>query len=426
VILVVVQVLAGCGQAESPIPTYLIEQTTPTLEPTPKNPNQDRIQRVENGLVPMTETGDFDWGNSESIFKQMEQNGVPGVSIAIIQDFKIDWAKGYGVMEARGNQPVTSDTLFNAGSIAKPVSAAVALMLVEQGLLILDQDVNDNLVSWYVEENQFTVEEKVTLRRLLSHSSGLTDGLPMRSSSEPEFDWFTSAEGEKPTVSIQQLLEAQPPADEGVPTRVTNVPGESYQYSNFGYGVLQLLMTDVTGIPFPKLMEDTILDPLGMNSSTFEQPLPMDLRERATTEHDVTGQPFPDKRHHYPILAAGGLWTTPSDLALFAIEIIRAYAGESDFLLSKDLVQEMLSPQVMIRNDEMRDSFGLGVELAGQDQELHFMHSGGTWGSTCILWIYPETGQGAVVMTNSASKSGAIRFEILISIAAEYDWPISQ
>jgi CubicO group peptidase (beta-lactamase class C family) len=385
---------------------------------------QERIRRVENGLIPLTAEGDFDWGNRGTLDERMRHYGVPAVSIAVINNNQLEWSKGYGVLEAGGDERVTLESLFNAGSIAKPLSAAVALALVEQGLLSLDQDVNDMLVSWQLPGNKFTADEKVTLRRLLSHSAGITDGFPMRSSSDPEFDWWMASEGETPTVTIQQLLEAQPVTDGGTPTRVVRLPGAAYQYSNFGYGVVQLLITDVTQQPFSELMQEILLRPLGMRSSTFEQPLSETLRDRATTEHYVSGQPFAGKRHHYPIQAAGGLWSTPSDLAKFAIEIMRARAGESDLVLSQEMASEMLTAQIAVHDSAISDSYGLGFDLAGEGQELLFTHTGGTWGSTCIIWMYPETGQGAVIMTNSASGDGAIRFEILLSIASEYGWPL--
>jgi CubicO group peptidase (beta-lactamase class C family) len=375
-------------------------------------------------LIPLTAEGDFDWENPRPLAERLQRYGVPGVSIAVIDDYQLAWARGYGVLEVGGDQAVNPDSLFHAGSIAKPVSAAAALALVERELLDLDQDVNEKLVSWQVPQNAYTAEEKVTLRRLLSHSSGLTDGFAMRSSSDPEFDWWTTSEGETPVITIQQLLEAEPPADDGSPTRVTRVPGTEYAYSNLGYGVVQLLMTDVTQQPFPAFMQEMVLGPAGMTSSTFEQPLPEELRRRATTEHYVTGDPFDGKRHHYPLLASGGLWTTPSDLARFAIEIMRARDGEPAPLLSQEMAAKMLTPQIEVHDSPLSDARGLGFALAGEGQDSRFMHSGGTWGSTCLLWVHPERGQGVVIMTNSASGDGAIRFEILLGIAAEYGWPL--
>jgi CubicO group peptidase (beta-lactamase class C family) len=172
-------------------------------------------------------------------------------------------------------------------------------------------------------------------------------------------------------------------------------------------------------------MEETVLRPLEMASSTFKQPVPEELRDRAATEHHEDGEPFEEKRHHYPILAAGGLWTAPSDLARLATAIIRARAGESELLLSQKMADEMLTPQIAVHDAFLKDSYGLGFDLAGEGQESRFSRTGGTWGSTCLLWVHPETGQGAVIMTNSATGQGASRFEILASIAVEYGWPLA-
>jgi CubicO group peptidase (beta-lactamase class C family) len=335
------------------------------------------MARVEDGLIPLTAEGEFDWENPASLSERMQFYGVPGISIAVINNGELEWSKGYGVMEAGGNDLVTPESLFHAGSISKPVSAAVALALVERGLLNLDQDINEMLLSWQVPENEYTEVEKVTLRRLLSHSSGLRDGFSSRSSSEPEFDWWAAGEGQAPNVTIRQLLEAQPPVDDGNPTRVVRAPGTAYEYSNLGFGVVELLMTDVTDQPFAELMQEIVLEPLEMTSSTYAQPLPEELRERATTEHYVSGEPFEDKRHHFPILAAGGLWTNPSDLARFAIEITRAQGGESDRLLSQEMAKEMLTAQVAIAGSIVSDAYGLGNGAGGGHHDQQCQWPGG-------------------------------------------------
>jgi CubicO group peptidase (beta-lactamase class C family) len=308
--------LSGCGQpaASPPPPT-----DTPVALATERS---QRIQRVESGLIPLTEDREVRWGTRDGIAERMAFYHVPGIGIAVINDYQIDWAKGYGVLEAGGDERVTPDTLFHACSVVKILSAAAALTLVERGLLDLDEDVNDRLVSWRIPESEFTVQEKVTLRRLLSHSSGLTDGWSEGEGQAVECCY--AVEGQAPTVTIQEMLEATPVTGLRHPARVTMLPGTKYRYANLGYGIVQLMIEDVTQEPFAPFMRQTVLDPLGMTSSTFEQPLPMDLRARATTEHDASGRPFEGKRHHFPVLAAGGLWTTPSDLARFAIEVMRA------------------------------------------------------------------------------------------------------
>jgi CubicO group peptidase (beta-lactamase class C family) len=412
---VILCLLVGCSRPAAP------PAPTPTHGAGPAAEPSERVQAVERGLVPMTEDGDFRWGETVAIAERMVHYGVPGVSVAVINDYQIEWARGYGVLEAGGDQPVTPDTLFNAGSILKPVSAAAALTLVADGQLDLDGNVNDKLSSWQVPENEHTAEEKVTLRRLLSHSGGLTDGFTNRSATDPVPEYVTPA-GEAPTVTIQQMLDAEPGVDVDGPTRVTMVPGTEFRYANADYAILELLVVDVTRKPYPQFMHDTVLGPLNMTSSTYQQPLPKELRVRATTEHYANGQPFEGKRHHYPI---GGLWTTPSDLARFAIEIMLAYKGQSERVVSQETAKEMLRPQIDIPDNPLADFYGLGFDLAGEEQSLRFVHTGGTWGSTSLLWAYPETGQGAIIMTNSASGQGAIRFEILLRVAFEYDWPLS-
>lgn len=419
--LVLSLLLTSCGQ------TAAAPTTPPTPPPTPPptlTSLEERIQRIENGLLPITAEGQIGWGETTTLAERMEHHLTPGISIAVIDDFQIEWAKGYGVLEAGGDDPVTPNILFHAGSAAKPVSAAAVLSLVESGLLNLDQNVNENLLSWQVPENDFTEEEKVTLRRLLSHSAGLQDGFTNRSSSDPMPTYLTPA-GEAPTVTLQQLLDADPGVDVDGATYVASEPGGEYRYANTGYAVVELLAVDVLQRPFHEFMDNTVFKPLGLASSTFEQPLPADLRLRASTEHDVQGIPFEGERRHFPLLAAGGLWTTPSDLARFAVEIMLAYNGQSDTVISQEMASQMLTPQINTPAEPLGDSYGLGFHLAGEGQEMVIHHTGGTWGSTSLLWIYPETGQGAVIMTNSAAGHGLIRFEILLSIAEEYGWSMA-
>jgi CubicO group peptidase (beta-lactamase class C family) len=379
-----------------------------------------RIEGVENGLVKFTPVGPMPFGRKHSLTDRMAHYQVPGVSIVVIDDYKIDWAKGYGVRMAGGDEPVTTDMLFNAGSIVKMFSAAGAMKLVEAGILDLDQNVNDVLVSWQVPENEFTATEKVTLRRLLSHSAGIRDGFTNRSGSDIDaLPDYLAPGGESPSVTIQEMLEGAPGVDLDGPTTVGSIPGSEYNYANADYAILELLLVDVTGKPYPEFMMETVLEPLDLESSTFEVPLPEDLRAKAAWEHFADGAPFEGERLHFPF---GSLWTNPSDLARFAIEIMQAYNGRSEVLLSQGFAKEMLTAQIDIEGNMLEDAYGFGFDLQTNKDELVAFHTGGTWGSTCIVWIFPQTGQGAVVMTNSASGS-MIRFEILYSISQVYGWP---
>ncbi|MFC1922564.1 serine hydrolase domain-containing protein [Chloroflexota bacterium] len=411
----------GCGRsADSPtVPTVTPNIVVTDITSASSSDVEGRLQSVENGLISFSEDGQFDWEEHSSITERMEYYNVQGVSVAVINDNQIEWSKGYGVMEAGKDKPVTTETLFHACSVAKPVSAAGVLTLVEAGLLDLDENVNEKLVSWQVPENAFTEQEKVTLRRVLSHTSGLNDGFESGG-----WECCYATEGAAPDVTVKQMLVADPLSGISEATYVKSTPGGAYRYNNLAYNIVQPLLEDVTNEPFAAFMQSAVLDPLKMNFSTYEQPLPLELRDRATTEHGVSGEPAAGKRRHYPILAAGGLWTTPSDLARFTIELMSAYNRESSTILSQDMAKEMLSPQVKILGNPMEKAYGLGMALGDDYGVMRIQHTGGCpWGSNVTLIAYPETGQGAVVMTNSANGS-AIRVEIWLSIAIEYGWPM--
>jgi len=336
-----------------------------------------------------------------------------------IDGYKIDWVKGYGVRTAGESEIVTAQTLFHAGSVAKSISAAAVLTLIEQGLLNLDDDVNNGLISWQVPESECSMVEKVTLRRLLSHSAGLQDGLTNRGPDDPMPRYITFGD-EIPGVTIQQLLEGMP-EDDIEPTRVVKVPGTSYRYANADYAIVELLVEDRLGQSFEDFMQAVVLDRLDMTFSSYHQPLPQDLRAISASEHDVNGKPLAGGRANFPFHAAGSLWTTSGDLATFMIDIMKTYQGETGHLLSSQMAQEMLSPQIENLNSPLSDAYGLGMELQSASQGLKVWHSGGTWGSSSVIWFYPQIGKGAAVLTNSASL---LPFEILLSIASAYDWPM--
>jgi CubicO group peptidase (beta-lactamase class C family) len=364
-----------------------------------------RIQAVENNLRPAL----YVKGKPipvMNILDRMRHYHVPGVSVAVINNGKIEWAKGYGVKEAGGNDPVTPATLFQAASVSKPVTALAALRLVEKGILDLDVPVNDKLASWKVPENEFSAKEKVTLRRLLTHSAGLTvSGFPGYSVFEPIPTPVQVLNGEKP---------ANTPA-----VRSDMIPGCQWRYSGGGFVVMQVLLADVTGRPFQEYMKTTVLDPLGMTRSTFAQPLPRDQADQAASGHQLNGEAVPGRWHVYPELAAAGLWTTPSDLCLLAIELQKSGSGEGNKIISQEMAGKMLTAGT--------GDWGLGIGLGGQTEEgkKSFSHGGGNKGFICMLFAFVHKGQGAVVMTNSDNGNDLV-FEILRSLASVYGWSILQ
>ena len=336
------------------------------------------------------------------IAAEIKDRGISGVSIAIIDKGEIVKAKGYGFTEKAGTNPVTADTLFQAGSISKPVAALGALKCVEDGRLNLDSDVNRSLKQWQVPENEFTKDEKVTLRRILSHSAGLTvHGFP---------GYPTSSR--LPTTI--QILDGVEPANTAA-IRVDVKPGSVWRYSGGGYTVMQQMMTEVTGKPFAEMMKETLLTPLKMTASTYEQPLPKDRFSFAASGHDSGGNAIKGKWHVYPEMAAAGLWSTPSDLARFAISIQQAAAGKSNPVISQAMTREMLTVQ--------KDNFGLGWFLEGKGETRRFSHRGRDEGFDTYLVAGIESGQGLVIMINQNDDTGAL-MRIFGVVSKKYDWPL--
>ncbi len=245
----------------------------------------ERIQRVENGLLPAVMIKGQT--TAMKLADRMAHYKVPGLSVAVINDGKIEWARGYGVVEKDGDKSVTADTLFLAGSISKPVAALAALRLVEQGKLNLDEDVNLKLKTWKVPENEFTKDKKVTLRGLLSHSAGLT------------VHGFPGYAVDAPMPTLVQILNGEKPANTPA-IRVDIEPGSRWRYSGGGYTVMQQLLMDVTGKSFPELTRELVFAPAGMRQSTYENPLPKSLEASAATAHGPSGDKVKGRWAHLP------------------------------------------------------------------------------------------------------------------------------
>lgn len=337
------------------------------------------------------------------IQSEMARRQIPGLSLAIIQDGKIIEARAYGVIEKGGYAPVTPATLFQAGSISKPVAAAGALHLVDEGRLSLDGNVNAILTSWKVPDNAFTVNRPVTLRGVLSHTAGLT------------VHGFPGYAVDAPAATLVQVLDGTGPANTA-PIRVDTFPGSIWRYSGGGYTVMQQLIVDLTRRPFPDFMRETVLEPFGMRGSTYEQPLPKDKTAMTATGHSADRSTVKGRWHIYPEMAAAGLWTTPSDLARFAIGIQRALAGESRAVISQAMARQMITAQM--------NGMGLGLALRGSERSLFFGHNGRDEGFDAMLTASAETGQGLVVMIN-ANDNSRLPVRITHFIAGKYHWPDS-
>ncbi|KRE88826.1 hypothetical protein ASG87_09685 [Frateuria sp. Soil773] len=336
---------------------------------------------------------------------------VPGVSVAIIDDYRIAWAGGVGATAERNGHPVDADTLFQAASISKPVTATGALWLVSQGRLDLDQDVNARLVRWKVPANDFTKKEKVTLRRLLSHSAGIN------------VHGFAGYERGKPLPTLVQILDGKPPAN-NPPIRVTMTPGSTCSYSGGGYVITRALLEDATHRAFADFMQQRVLEPIGMTRSSFRTELTPAQAKNAAAGTSSTGVPLPGQWHLYPELAPDSLWTTPTDLARFAIEIAKSAHGKANRVLPQPWVKEMLKRQCEGNGDRM----GLGFGLRWEQAPGLFVHPGANDGFQSILLMDADTGKGMAAMGNSDAFDG-IGDAISRTVAREYGWntkPIDQ
>ncbi|HEU0072736.1 MAG TPA: serine hydrolase domain-containing protein [Dehalococcoidia bacterium] len=328
----------------------------------------------------------------------------PGVGIALIENGAISQTRYEGVRELGHSAPVTETTQFQSGSISKSVAAACVLRLVALGMLDLDESVNDRLRSWHVPPNS-TWQPRVTLRQLLSHTAGLTVhgflGYPagMIVPNPPE---VLDGKGNSPAV------------------RVTTLPGLQFSYSGGGYIVAQQLLCDVTGRDFPSLAAELVLEPAGMSRSTFVQPQPESIEGAFASGHLWGPVPVTGRWHTYPEMAAAGLWSTPEDLARFFLALRGSWVGEPGALLPRELAIDMFRPHASNR------PYGLGVQLAESGAPASIGHGGADEGFNNTATLYLESGQGAVIMTNSDGGAGLIHSFLLPALADACEWPRSR
>ena len=336
-----------------------------------------------------------------NIHDRMAHYRVPGVSIAILKDGALVWAKGYGTANMDTGTDVDEQTLFQAGSISKPLAALAALKLWEDGTVDLDTDVNQYLDGWKVPSNRYTKDEKVTLRRLLTHTAGTT------------VHGFPGYKQDEDFPSDIEVLDGKGNTDK---VRVDTIPGSRWRYSGGGYTIMEKVVEDVSGIPFEAYMETEILRPMGLWNSTYQQPLEGKWTENASAAYDSKGEIIEGYWHNYPEQAAAGLWTTPSELVTYCREIQEILAGKDNGILKKETVEAMLTKH---QND-----WGLGPALQWEGDSLVFRHGGKNAGFSNTMVAFARKGDAAVVMTN-ADNGTRLMGEIMRSISHAYNWGIS-
>lgn len=355
------------------------------------------ITKIENPQIP-----DRQGFDSFTVAGLMRRFRVPGMSIAVIKDFRIHWAKGYGVADVSTGTPVDERTLFQAASISKPVTAVAFLAAVRDGKASLDADINAMLRSWRVPRSAATTDAPVTARALLSHTSGSGDGFG-----------FPGYEPSEPHPTLVQLLDGQPPSNVG-PVRFVRPPFAGYQYSGGGTVIVQLALTETLGKPFADLMRELVLGPLEMDGSGYEQPPTADREPRTARAHGGGGQAMNVKWHVYPEQAPAGLWTTPSDLSRFVIEVQRALVGPRGRVLSQAHAREMVTPTGT-------GPFAVGFTVDKRGEGWYFSHGGSNWGFRADLIGHLRYGYGVVIMTNG-DNGGQLISEVEARVASAYGW----
>ena len=361
-------------------------------------------QRIEAALAALRPTVQVSGRAyaARSLAEVMREHRVPAVSIAVIEDGRIAWSGAFGAAEVESARPATTDTLFQAASISKPVAATAALALVDQNVLALDRPVNEQLVSWRIPDNDLTRAAPVTLRHLLTHTGGLTvHGFP---------GYAPSAA--MPTVV--QILDGQPPANTAA-VRVDQRPGTGWRYSGGGYTIAQLLMADVARESFDTLADRLVLRPAGMLRSSFR---PLEGARRAEAAHGYRrdGRRVEGGYHVYPEMAAAALWTTPEDLARWALAISAAFRGEAETPIRAETARAMLTPG--------QGDWGLGMNVQGEGEWLRFSHGGANEGFRATLVMFPRRGDGIVIMTNG-DDGAPVMGSILQAVGRARGWPDS-
>lgn len=356
-----------------------------------------KIKEVENNIngnlllnddLPGTITG------------RMAKYNVKGLSIAVIHDYKIAWAKGYGWADEASKKRVTTKTLFEPGSISKVLNAVGILKLAQDKKVNLYTDINTYLTSWKFPYDSLSKGKKITLAQILSHNAGLsTYGFP-----------GLTINGATPT--LLQVLDGQPPAVTE-PVRSMFEPGIRYQYSGGGITISQLLLTDVTRQLYDVWMYKNVLKPLGMLNSSYAQPPAKDKQYLCASGYYADGSPVLNKFRIYPWLAAAGLWTSPSELCNYIIDMQLAHHGKPSKVLKPEMVKLHLTPY-------NNGPAAMGTFFDDRDGAKYFLHDASNDGFCGLFVASLDSGDGVVIFLNSGD--GKLLLEVLNSVAGAYHW----
>lgn len=370
---------------------------------------QNRINQVENNLIPYVPVKGF---NGWNIIDRMKYYKVPGLSIAVIKDYKVEWSKGYGLADTLKNIPVTTETMFSAGSISKLLMAVTALKMVDDGQIDLEKPINNYLTSWKITENDLTKNTPITLRMLLSHSAG---------TSQTSYFGFTPAE---PLPTIVEVLSGAKISQTRAVV-VNSEPNKEFRYSGGGSMIAQLALMDVSKKSFSKLTEEILFEKLGMKNSTFEQPVPPKYAKQSSWAYSAASW-FKGMPYVYPQQAAAGLYSTPTDLAKFFIDVQKSYIGKGK-VLSQATTIKMLTAQQNVSDGGYKEQIAIGPFLIQRTENkepkgVYFEFTGVNAGFLAYGMASVEGGNGVIIMLNSGDDQNGIGKEIRRAVAKVYNW----
>ncbi|HEY5744843.1 MAG TPA: serine hydrolase domain-containing protein [Chryseolinea sp.] len=357
---------------------------------------QTRIEQVEESLAEaVVLEGQKKW----TLEERMKFYNIKGLSVAVIKDYKLDWAKAYGWADEAEHRKVTTETVFQAASISKSLNGVGVLKLAQEGKIDLNADINTYLTSWKFPYDSLSKKKRITTTNLLSHTAGLT---------VHGFGGYVPGE---PLPTVPEILDGKKPANSDA-VRSMFEPDLRVEYSGGGTTISQCIVTDVTHLAYDRYMWLNVLQPLGMTYSFYTQPPPSSRKASLATGYLSDGQEVQNKFRIHPEQAAAGLWTNPTDLAKYIIETQLSWKGKSAKVLSSANTKLRLTP--------VRDAAGLGVFVTKRGTDLFFEHGGSNVGFRCVYMGGVESGDGVAIMVNS--DNGGILQEIVNSVASVYGW----
>ena len=355
----------------------------------------EQIARVETTLS----GGMVIDGKLYTLAERMKHYNVAGLTVAVIDNYQIVWAKGYGYADKKENRKVTTNTMFEPGSISKSLNAVGILQLAQQGKLDLYQDINQYLVNWKFPYDTVSHGKKITTAQLLSHTAGLS------------VHGFPGYQRDSAIAGVTDILDGRAPSNTEAVRSFTE-SGKEARYSGGGILITQQMLTDLTKQRYEQYIYEHVLRPLGMTNSSYNQPPAEGQRKNLATGYKSNGNEVPGKYFVYPEKAAAGLWTTPTDICKYVIEMQQAYQGKSSKVINQEMVKLHTTP---VKND-----IAMGTFIQNRNGEKYFDHTASNEGFSGLFIGGLTNGKGAAIFVNS--DDATVAFELVNSIALVYNW----